>query len=103
MRMTYKVTYDGGKEVTATAKPIDIMEYERRYGVSFMQFGEGTPMEHAWFLAWAPLHRTGQDPREFDAFMTDVESITVVEEKPAVPTRRGRSGGSSPASQPTSE
>lgn len=100
MKMTYRVTYDGGKEVTATTKPIDIMEYERRYGVSFMQFGEGTPLEHAWFLAWAPLHRTGQDPRDFDAFMSDVDSIDVVEDK-VVPTKRGRSGGSSPASQST--
>lgn len=102
MKMRYKVTYDDGRVVDAVAKPVDIMEYERRYHTSFMQFGDSTPLEHVYFLAWAPLHRTGQDPREFDAFMADVDAIEGVEEETPVPTKRGRSGARSPASQSTS-
>lgn len=100
MKMRYKVVYDDGREVEAVAKPVDIMEYERRYNVSFMQWSDSCPMEHVFFLAWAPLHRTGADPREFDVFMADVASIEDAPE-PAVPTKRGRSGAKSPASQST--
>lgn len=102
MKMKYRVVYDDGREVEAVAKPVDIMEYERRYRVSFMQFGDATPLEHVYFLAWAPLHRSGKDPREFDAFMADVDTIEGVEDDVPVPTKRGRSGAKSPASQSTS-
>lgn len=102
MKMRYKVVYDDGREVDAVAKPVDIMEYERHYRTSFMQFGETTPLEHVYFLAWAPLHRTGQDTRDFEAFMADVDTIEGVTEDVPVPTRRGRSGAKSPASQSTS-
>lgn len=102
MKMRYRVVYDDGREVEAVAKPVDIMEYERVYRTSFMQFGESTPLEHVYFLAWAPLHRTGQDPRAFDAFMSEVDSIEGVEEPAPVPTKRPRSGAKSPASPSTS-
>lgn len=98
MRLVFKVEYDDGREVKAVAKPVDIMEYERRYHTSFMQFSNASPMEHIFFLAWAPLHRTGTDPRDFEAFMADIAVIEEVDEKPPVPTKRGRSGASSPAS-----
>jgi hypothetical protein len=97
MKMTYRVKYSDGREVEATAKPVDIMAFERVYRVSFMQFSEENPMEHAWFLAWAPLKRTGQDPRDFDAFMADVDSIEVVPEEPPGPTKKARSAGRSPS------
>lgn len=104
MRMTFKVTYDDGKVVNAVAKPRDIVEFERRYKVSFMDFGRGAPMEWLYFLAWAPLHRNHKEPRDFDVFLEEVEEVeTVADEEPPVPTPAGPSANSSPDSPSTSE
>lgn len=101
MKLGFKVTYVDGREVDVIAKPVDIMEFERRYATSFTLFDGSSPMEHLYFLAWAPLHRTKQDPRDFDEFMVDIDEIEAADETPR-PTKRGRSGGSSPASRSTS-
>ena len=93
MRMQFRVKYEDGREVEVTAKPKDIVEYERQYKTSFLAFGQGSPLEHLYWLAWSPLHRTGQDTRTFDAFMSDVDEIETVEEAPPVPTEPAASEG----------
>ena len=93
MRMQFKVKYSDGREVEAVAKPKDVVEYERHYKTSFLSFGQGSPMEHLYWLAWCPLHRAGQDTRDFDAFMSDVDEIETVEESAPVPFETAPSEG----------
>lgn len=96
MRMEFKVTYADGRVVNAIAKPRDIVAFERQYNKSMQAFAdEANPplMEWLYYLAWAPLHRTRQDPRAFDEFLDDVDEVEGVEEaKPVVdPTQTAAS------------
>ena len=88
MRMTFKVTYEDGREVEAVAKPKDIVAFERQYGQSMASFGDETkppPMEWLFYLAWSPLHRSKREPRAFDEFLDDVDDVSPVEEPEPVP------------------
>lgn len=99
MRMTFKVTYDDGREVEAVAKPKDIVAFERQYGQSMAAFGDEdnpAPLEWLFYLAWSPLHRSKREPRAFDEFLDDVEDVEPVEEPEPVPFPQAPSDGPSP-------
>jgi hypothetical protein len=98
MRMQFRVIYDDGREVTATARPRDIVQFERTYRTSFLTLNEASPLEWLYYLAWSPLHRSQQDPRAFDEFMDAVDSIETVDEEPAAPLEPAASADSSPDS-----
>lgn len=88
MKMTFKVTYDDGREVESVAKPKDIVAFERQYNQSVAAFGEegkSVNIEWLFYLAWSPLHRQGREPRVFDEFLDHVEDITPVEEPEPAP------------------
>jgi hypothetical protein len=95
MQIDYKVTYNDGREVEVTAKPKDMVAFERQYG---LPFHESNRFEHICYLAWSPLHRSGQDPRAFDEFMDDLDDVEEVEGEPAVPFVPAPSDDSSAAS-----
>jgi hypothetical protein len=82
--MTFRVVYDDGREVESVAKPKDIVAFERQYGVSmaaaFADESQPPPLEWLFYLAWSPLHRLKQDPRAFDEFLDDVDSIEALED-----------------------
>lgn len=104
MRMDFKVTYLDGREVQATARPKDIVAFERQYGKSFADFagdnkGSMPPMEWMYYLAWSPLHRMREERAAFDEFLDLVEEIEALDDKevPAAdPTPPAASGDSSP-------
>lgn len=99
MRIKYKVTFADGTDAEAVAGPPDIVAFERRYSTSFLTLGDVTPpIEHIYFLAWAPLHRTGTVTSDFETFLNNVEDVEEVQDvKPPVPTKRARSAPKSPA------
>jgi hypothetical protein len=100
MKMTFTVTYDDGRVVEAVAKPKDFVAFERQYGTSMGAFGdEGKPppLEYLFYLAWSPLHRSRQEPRAFDEFLDDVDTIDPVDEEEPVPFPSAPSDGPSPA------
>lgn len=101
--MTFKVTYEDGSSVDAVAKTRDIVEFERKYKASFLAFGNGSPMEWLFFLAWSPLNRSNREPRSFEAFLDEVASIEPQDDDAPVPSQAGPSGDSSPGSPSTSE
>lgn len=104
MRMVFKVKYADGHEVEAVAKPRDVIDFERKYGTSFGQFGSAaTPVEWLYFMAWSPLHRTSKDTRAFEAFIDDLDEIEVLDEETPVPFDPAPSDGSSQGSPSTSE
>lgn len=92
MRVPIKVVYqDGGvKRLVGVAR--DAVEFERRYAMPYARIwgvpaiedvdGNTTvpavpPMEEWWyFLAWTVLKRTGEDTRDFEAFVNAIEGVT---------------------------
>lgn len=101
MQMRFKVKYLDGREVEAKATPADVIDFERRYNVPYAALGQPATAREEWwyFLAWSPLHRSGEEPRELEVFAASIESVDVLDEDEPVPTKRGRSGAKSPASQ----
>lgn len=98
MRMTFKVTYEDGREVESVTKPKDIVAFERQYGQSMAAFGgdKPVPMEWLFYLAWSPLHRSKREPRAFDEFLDDVDDVSPVEEPEPAPFDPAPSDGPSP-------
>lgn len=79
--MDFVVVYEDGRKLEATAKPKDVVAFERQYGTSMTAFADSSkppPVEWMYYLAWSPLHRSGQEPRAFDDFLDVVESIDPV-------------------------
>ncbi len=72
LNVKYRIEYSDGRSVEAVAKPKDFVAFERQYD---MPFYEATRFEHICYLAWAPLHRGGQEARAFDEFMSDVDDV----------------------------
>ena len=79
--MSFEVTYDDGRKVVATARPKDFVAFERQYTRSVSSFDKTAPMEWLCYLAWAGLHRTGQEPAGFDGFLDVVDDVTPVDEE----------------------
>lgn len=101
MRLSLNVTYDDARpDVRVTAKPKDMVAFERQYEHPTTDlFEPGARDEWFFYLAWSVLHRSKQEPRAFDEFLDDVDSITVVnEEAPAAPFPTAPSGELSPGS-----
>lgn len=108
MRIPIKVTYDDGREVRAVAKPRDVVEFERRYGISYTEAmaNRAKPGHEEWwyFLAWSPLHRAGEDTRDFEPFVDALAAIEVLPDDEGapepVPFEKAPSDGQSPVSPP---
>lgn len=85
MKMLFDVTYQDGRKVISTALPRDFVAFERQYGKSIAAFGDQTQMEWVFYLAWSGLHRSGQEPADFDGFLDSVEDVAPIadEETPA--------------------
>ena len=88
MKMQFDVTYQDGRKFTSTATPKDFIAFERQYNQSAAAFTELSPIEWLYYLAWSPLHRGGQEPGDFDAFLTLIDEVEAVKsvEVAAFPT-----------------
>ena len=86
-----KVTYLDGTEVEINAGPRAEVELERKFNISAAKMDRN---EHFYFMAWAALKYSGQDPTEFDEFLEKIEDVDNVDEpeerKGAGPTRPAR-------------
>jgi hypothetical protein len=82
MAVKLKVTYLDGREVTVLASP--------RAQVMAEQHFSGTPdakrIEQTYYLAWASLNRSGQEPADFDTFLDAITDVDEVENEPPDPT-----------------
>ena len=76
MKMTFDVTYQDGRTVTAVAMPKDFVAFERQYGKAVSTFGSDSPIEWIYYLAWAALHRMRDERADFDGFLDVVEDVT---------------------------
>jgi hypothetical protein len=106
VKIPIKVTYDDGREVRTVAKLRDVVDFERRYQISYtdaMGRREKAGNEEWWaFLAWSPLHRSGEDTRDFEAFVNSVDDLEVLpdEEPDPAPFEKAPTDESSPGSPP---
>jgi hypothetical protein len=108
MQIPIKVVYDDGREVRTVAKPRDVVEFERRYRISYSEAmaTRDKPGHEEWwyFLAWSPLHRAGQDTRDFEPFIDSLLSVEVLpdseDEKEPVPFAQAPTDESSLSSPP---
>lgn len=83
MKMQFEVAYQDGRKMSVTAKPKDFVAFERQYGRSMTEIAENAPLEWLYYLAWSPLHRSAQEPGDFDAFLDVVDDVTPVEDAEA--------------------
>lgn len=106
MKMTFEVTYIDGRVVEAKAMPKDFVAFERQYGTTLAGLDEAsTPLEHIYYLAWSPLHRSGIEPGSFDEFLDRLEEVDTKEEAAAAvdPTQPEASVEPSPDSPSAAE
>lgn len=96
IKFEFEVEYADGRKVVARPKPKDFVAFERQYGLSIESMDKNARLEHMYYLAWSPLHRTGQEPRAFDEWLDAVEDIGDVEEEAPVAHPQGASAEPSP-------
>ena len=87
MKMTFDVTYDDGRKVTTSAKPKDFVAYERQYARSVVKMEQELTLEGIYYLAWSSLHRTRQEPADFDGFLDIVEDVEPIDDGAADPSQ----------------
>lgn len=97
----FNVTYSDGRVVVASPKPADLVAFERQYQMAFTSIGETPNMEWLFYMAWAPLHRTKQEPRAFDEFLADVEDVDQIKAQEPAPFDQAVSDASLPEPPPS--
>lgn len=87
MKYVIDVKYSDGRTVRAETTAADVIHFERQYpGVTFQSlYGDGVKLEYWCYLAWAALHRTGQEPGTFDAFLELLDEIDLILNEPELP------------------
>lgn len=82
-KVRIKVTYLDGREIAVKVTPrAQIMAEEKFAGLSDEVFLRGS-----YFLAWASLHKSGQEPDDFETWIDKIESAEdVTDEEPPDPT-----------------
>jgi hypothetical protein len=93
-RITSTVEMADGTEYSIRVMPGDVVRMERHYGVSMAKLtatdadghplGDGILTEHAMFMAWSALSRTGEWSGDFESF---IDQVALVEDNsPEAPT-----------------
>ena len=76
MNSGYIIEYQDGKKIEADIRPVDLVGFERQFGVGFgiLADPKEARYEHAAYLAWLGAKRKGETDN-FDDFLNKVESI----------------------------
>ena len=76
MQSGYVIEYQDGKEIEADIRPIDLINFERKFDVGFSVLADPNEAryEHAAYLAWLGAKRKGET-NEFDDFLENVVGI----------------------------
>lgn len=120
LQFSFRVGYDDGRTFEVTTNARDQFAFERHHGASILDLlpgellrkigitsnGNGTAPEgltaadarvetgrFAW-LAWHALHRTGQEPGDFDAFSDRLINLGIAGMGQPVPTQPAPVSGS---------
>jgi hypothetical protein len=76
MNSGYIIKYQDGKEIEADIRPVDLVGFERQFGVGFGVLADPKEAryEHAAYLAWLGAKRKGETDN-FDDFLNKVDTI----------------------------
>jgi len=76
MNSGYIIEYQDGKKIEADIRPVDLVGFERQFGVGFGVLADPKEAryEHAAYLAWLGAKRKGETDN-FDDFLNKVETI----------------------------
>lgn len=89
-----KVTYDDGREVTATVGPLEFVKFERHFSTPSKPVGMGdfqTHQKYEWilylaFLGVQKLHKAGEHDGpvkpDFDGFLSVVADFDLLDSDP---------------------
>src|SRR5262245_50907164 len=77
--MKLRVTYLDGRQTTVVVSPrAQVMTEERYSGVG----NEVTALRVMYYLAWASLNRSGQEPDDFETWLDKISDVEDAEDKP---------------------
>jgi|TARA_S200002703_G_scaffold42210_1_gene36550 hypothetical protein len=76
MNSGYIIEYQDGKKIEADIRPVDLVGFERQFGVGFGVLADPKEAryEHAAYLAWLGAKRKGETDN-FDDFLNKVDTI----------------------------
>lgn len=76
MNSGYIIEYQDGTSVEADIRPVDLVAFERKFGVGFSVLADPKEAryEHASYLAWLGAKRKGET-EDFDNFLNKVVTI----------------------------
>jgi len=76
MNSGYIIEYQDGKKIEADIRPVDLVGFERQFGVGFGVLADPKEAryEHAAYLAWLGAKRKGETDN-FDDFLNKVNTI----------------------------
>jgi len=79
MQIALTVANADGSEAKVTAKPSDLIAFERNFDQPMTIFGDEKKVRVEWllWLAWRASTREGLTKDEFDTWVDTVEGITV--------------------------
>lgn len=97
MQMQFKVVYQDGRSLDVTARPRDFVNFERQSGKSIVALRQSPTMEAIYYLAWSALHGAGQEPGDFDSFLTVVDDVESVDDEDVEPDPTGADSSASSA------
>jgi hypothetical protein len=84
-RQKLTVTYVDGRVASAKITPRVEVALEKNFniGLGTMQNAEGMHAEYLYYMAWAALHYSGQEGKNFEDFLNVLEDVDMVDPKPS--------------------
>lgn len=94
-KMHLKVTYTDGRVLESVrVTPRAEVAFEDRFNVGMSAAGDDMHMKYLYYLAWAALHYSGQEGKDFDAFIDVLDDVEMAKAN-ADPTKPARPPDSS--------
>lgn len=82
MAVKLKVVYLDGREVVAVASPrAQVMTEEKFQGIH-----DASSVRAGYYLAWASLHKAGQEPADYESWLDSIIEVEQVEDQVTDPT-----------------
>ena len=96
MQLRINITYDDGSTVDATASTVDLVALERQTAKPLTTLLTERFLSDMLWLAWHVLHRRKATEKDFDAWLEQVDTMTLGEtDEETVPLDESASIGES--------
>jgi hypothetical protein len=96
MQLRINITYDDGSTVDASAATVDLVAWERQTAKPLNKLLTERFLSDMLWLAWHVLHRRKSTDKDFDAWLEQVDTMTLGEtDEETVPLDESPSTGES--------